>query len=387
MPEVQTIFQQYGQDYHKEHPIQPIQDKALRNIGDCRTARIGGHADQCDACGHLEISYNSCRNRHCPKCQTLLKEKWIDARKEDLLPVPYYHVVFSIPEELNQIVYQNQEEVYKLFFAAVASTLKELSVDKKYLGAQIGFTSIIHTWGQNLMYHPHIHVIVPAGGLTPSGHFISGKKKFFIPVKVLSRKFRGKFLAMLITHYETSQLNFYSSISEYADGQHFKTLLRCLYQKEWVVYCKKTFNGPGAVLEYLGRYTHRVCISNDRILKVADNLVTLKWKDYRDNKIKIMTITAHEFIRRFLLHVLPSGFQKIRHYGLLSNRNRSSKLRRCQKLAGNIATKAQFKDLCTHQIIKIITGKDITLCRRCHTGKLWTVRLFVGEGTSPPLHK
>lgn len=240
------------------------------------------------------------------------------------------------------------------------------------------------THGQNLMYHPHLHCVVPSGGLTTEGKFKTGKKKFFIPVKVLSRKFRGKFLAMIRKANDNNELSFYGGILEYSHDHRFQDLLDRVYRKEWVVYCKQPFNGPGAVIEYLGRYTHRVCISNNRILNVEGSNVTFKWKDYWDGKIKVMTVTAEEFIRRFLTHILPAGFMKIRYYGLLSNRNRGSKLKQCQRLAGYEHRKAQFKGLHAVEIIKILTGKDVTLCPCCKKGKLKTIRT-IAKGISPPL--
>ena len=385
MPEVQDIFERYGREYHRKHPMSSEQYKAMMDIINCRTAGLGGHVDECEECGYIQISYNSCRNRHCPKCQTFLKEKWIDARKEELLPVPYFHVVFTIPEELNMIAYQNQEKVYKILFDAVAGTLAELTADPEHLGAQIGFTSILHTWGQNLMHHPHIHCIVPSDGLTPEGKFKTGGKDFFIHVNILSRKFRGKFLWMLNKAYEAGVLKFYGSMLEYGHDQCFQNSLNSLRRKDWVVYCKETFNGPEAVIEYLGRYTHRVAISNNRILDIEDGHVTFKWKDYRDNKIKVMTITAQEFIRRFLMHILPSGFMKIRYYGLMSNRNRNTKLKQCRRAAGYEHSKAQFKGLHAAEIIKILTGKDVTVCPCCGEGKMRTRQIIAPMTMSPPL--
>jgi ribosomal protein L32 len=384
MPEVQQIFQLYGTDYHLKHPLLTAQYKAMASITNCRTDKLGGHAEECESCGHIKISYNSCRNRHCPKCQTYLKEKWIDARREELLPVPYFHVVFTIPEELNMIAYQNQAIVYKILFDTVSQTIMELAADHKYLGAQIGLIAILHTWGQNLMHHPHLHCLVPSGGLNPSGGFVVGRKKFFIPVKVLSRLFCKKFMAVLKAAYTKKQLKFYGSIAKYADGQSFRRLVNQLYLKEWVVFCKETYSGPGAVIEYLGRYTNRVCISNNRILGVENGKVTFKWYDYRDKKEKVMTLTADEFIRRFLMHILPSGFMKIRYYGLWSNRNRGTKLKQCQQAVGYINTKARFKELCAVEIIKIITGKDVTLCPSCKKGKLRTTKT-IAKGGAPPI--
>ena len=253
MPEAQDILEKYGLEYYQKHRMSEEQYKAMMNILKCRTAELGGHVDECEECGYTHVLYNSCRNRSCPKCQTLKKVKWIDARKEELLPVPYFHVVFTIPEELNMLAYQNQKIVYKILFDAVAGTLLELTADPKHLGAQIGFISILHTWGQNLMHHPHIHCVVPSGGLTPEGKFITGDGDFFIHVKVLSRKFRGKFLRLLEEAYSAGKLEFYGDMSEYGHDQFFQEYLNSLRRKDWVVYSKETFNGPEAVIEYLGR--------------------------------------------------------------------------------------------------------------------------------------
>ena len=266
MVELQDIFVAHGQAYRLNHSLWLNQLKAMSAIENCRTASLGGHIDACDTCEFIRISYNSCRNRHCPKCQTLNKERWIEARKDDLLNVGYFHVVFTIPDLLNPIAYQNQRVVYNILFRAAAETLTELSADKTYLGAQIGFTTILHTWGQNMMHHPHVHCIVPGGGLNASGQWVHSRKKFFIPVKVLSRKFRGKFLYYL----KQANLEFHGSISELQDPGKLQNLMSSLYQKEWIVYCKPPFKNAGCVVEYLGRYTHKVAISNNRILKFED---------------------------------------------------------------------------------------------------------------------
>jgi hypothetical protein len=384
MPEVQDVFQRYGLEYHRKHPMSPEQFKAMMAILKCRTSALGGHIDECPECGYTQVLYNSCRNRSCPKCQSLAKAKWIDARKEELILVPYFHVVFTIPEQLNMLAYQNQKTVYKILFDAVAGTILELTADPKHLGAQIGVISILHTWGQNLMHHPHVHCIVPSGGLTPEGKFIMGEKDFFIHVKVLSSKFKGKFLSLLGEAYKANKLEFYADMLEYEHDQHFQDFLDISRKKDWVAYSKETFNGPEAVIEYLGRYTHRIAISNNRILSIEGGNVTFKWKDYRDGKHKIMTLTAEEFIRRFLLHVLPTGFMKIRRYGILSNRNKSTKLKKCQIASKYVQSKAQFKDMSAVEIIKILTGKDITLCPSCREGKMKTIRAFAGTEISPP---
>ena len=256
MPELQDVFSQHGKTYQLNHRLLANHLKVMRAIGICRTSALGGHIDECDECGFIRISYNSCRNRHCPKCQTLNKERWIEARKDNLLNVGYFHIVFTIPDTLNPVAYQNQRVIYDILFKAAAETLSELCADKKYLGAQIGFTEILHTWGQNLLHHPHIHCIVPGGGLNSCGRWVNSKKKFFIPVKVLSRKFRGKFLYYL----KQAKLEFYGSISYLQDKGMFNDFISSLYQKEWIVYCKPPFKNAGYVVEYLGRYTHRVAI-------------------------------------------------------------------------------------------------------------------------------
>lgn len=367
MVELQDIFTAHGPAYRLGHSLCLDQLKVMRAIESCRTAALGGHVDACDSCDFQRISYNSCRNRHCPKCQTLQKERWIEARKADLLNVGYFHVVFTLPDGLNPVAYQNPRIVYDLLFKAAAETLSELAADPKYLGAHIGFTSILHTWGQNLMHHPHLHCIVPGGGLNASGEWVHSRKKFFIPVKVLSRKFRGKFLSFL----KQAKLEFFGSIANLQDQERFHELMSSLYQKEWVVYCKPPFQNAGCVVEYLGRYTHRVAISNNRILKLEDGAVTFKWRDYKDsNKQKEMQVTAEEFIRRFLIHVLPAGFTRIRHYGFLSPRNKTTKLKLCKKLTKTKISDTPKVKLSALELLEKLTGKDMTLCPCCGVGHL-----------------
>lgn len=369
MVEVQDIFIEYGEEYLNKHKLTLVQHKAMSAIRKCRTSHLGGHVDVCDSCGNTQISYNSCRNRHCPKCQTLSKERWIYNQKSNLLNVGYFHVVFTIPDTLNSIVYQNQRQLYTLLFKAVAETLSELSSDKKYLGAKLGFTSVLHTWGQNLMHHPHIHCIVPGGGLSSIGKWISSRKKFFIPVKVLSRKFRGKFLYYLKQLYFKNKLEFHGSQNHLSNEFEFEKLLSSTYSKEWIVYCKPPFKTAACVIEYLGRYTHRVAISNNRIINIENGNVTFNWRDYKDkSKCKLMTISADEFIRRFLIHILPSGFMKIRHYGLLGNRNKTTKLNICKQLTNTpILIREKIPAL---ELIQKITGRDLSKCPNCGSNKL-----------------
>ena len=304
--------------------------------------------DNCPECGYQRPSYNSCRNRHCPKCQTISKERWIDAQKGNLLNVGYFHVVFTVPQELTPWIYRNQRACYNLLFRCVAETIQELSADNKYLGAATGHTAVLHTWGQNLSFHPHIHCIVPGGGLTKLGRWLPSRKKFFLPVKVLSRKFRGKFLSLF---------------KQWFPGIEPSLLNEC-YHKEWIVYCKPPFKDAACVVEYLGRYTHRVAISNNRILRLENGQVSFKWRDYRDgSRWKVMTLSAEEFIRRFLMHILPTGFMKIRHYGFLSSRGKQKKLNICKIQTGTSLKKRET--LSTETLIQKILGRKPSQCPSC----------------------
>jgi hypothetical protein len=359
MPEVADIFREYGPPFRDTHNLPLNQLRVMHAIEICRTSALGGHIDQCEECGHIKISYNSCRNRHCPKCQFLKKEKWCEARKAELLPIPYFHVVFTIPDKLNPLALRNRKVVYSILFKAASQTLLECARRRM---REIGLSAILHTWGQNLMDHPHVHCIVTGGGLSSRG-WRSAKRRFLLPVKVLSRLFRGKFLFFLKRAYERDELVFPGAISGMKD--QFKASLSGLYAKGWVVYCKPPFNGPETVLEYLGRYTHRIAITNHRILSVDHGKVTFLWKDYADgNKIKTMTLDATEFIRRFLLHILPDGFVKIRHYGLLGNRNKRENLARCREILGVTAKATEREPWET--LLKRLTGIDIMECPYCH---------------------
>jgi hypothetical protein len=358
-PEVADIFRQYGPSYREIHKLPLNQLRTMHAIEICRTAELGGHIDECTHCGHVRISYNSCRNRHCPKCQFLRKEKWIKAREKDLLPIRYFHVVFTIPDILNPLVLRNQEAIYNILFKAAKETLLELS--KRF--GKIGFISILHTWGQNLMDHPHVHCIVTGGGLS-NNRWVSSRKKFFLPVKVMSRLFRGKFLFYLKKVHD--KLGFYGNISCLKEKDAFLSFLSQLYNKGWVVYCKPPFKGPETVIEYLGRYTHRIAITNHRIINMENGKVSFFWKDYADGgKTKIMTLDCFEFIRRFLLHVLPDGFVKIRYYGLLGNRNRKDDLILCRKALG-INAETEHTVQTWQELFLAVTGIDIMECPICH---------------------
>ena len=310
------------------------QVKVLNAITRCRTAALGGHRDQCDRCGHQTISYNSCRNRHCPKCQTNARDKWLRSRQQELLPVTYYHVVFSVPHGLVPLIWQNKRVLFALLFEASAATLLEVAADPKRLGAHIGFLSVLHTWGQTLQAHPHVHCVVPGGGLSPDHeHWIPSQQHFFLPVRVLSRVFRGKFIAGLRRLFQKRQLQFFGACQQLSDAKAFNTFLRTLFREDWIVYAKRPFGGPEHVLHYLARYTHRVAISNHRLLNVTDYDVTFRWKDYaHHSKSRAMTLTHEEFLRRFFQHVLPTGFPRIRYFGFLANRRRSLLLPLCRNL-------------------------------------------------------
>jgi hypothetical protein len=364
--EVADIFRRYGPSYREKHKLPLTHLRTMHAIEVCRTADVGGHVDECEECGHIKISYNSCRNRHCPKCQFLKKEKWVEARGKELLPIEYFHVVFTMPDELNPLALRNREVVYNILFKAASETLTELA--KKRLGVKAGFIAVLHTWGQNLMDHPHLHCIVSGGGLS-QGKWISSKRRFLFPVKVMSRLFRGKFLSFLKKAYERSGLQ--------AAEEDFTSSLRGLYAREWVVYSKPPFNGPENVLGYLGRYTHRIAITNHRVIGMEDGKVSFLWKDYADhNKQKVMTVDASEFIRRFLLHVLPDGFVKIRRYGFLSNRHRKECLEACRMLLGAKKPEPVPSETWQESLLRI-TGIDVTRCPLCE-GRMRRKELYRG---------
>jgi Putative transposase/Transposase zinc-binding domain len=334
------------------------QVKVLNAITRCRTAALGGHRDQCDRCGCQTISYNSCRNRHCPKCQTNARYKWLRSRQQELLPVTYYHVVFSVPHRLVSLIWQNKRALFDLLFEASAATLLEVAADPKRLGAHVGFLSVLHTWGQTLQAHPHLHCVVPGGGLSRDHErWIHSQQSFFLPVRVLSRVFRGKFIAGLKQLFHKRQLQFFGSCAPLSQAKEFNTFLRTLFREDWVVYAKPPFGGPEHVLHYLARYTHRVAISNHRLLNVTDHEVTFRWKDYAHHrKSRAMTLTHEAFLGRFFQHVLPTGFPRIRYFGFFANRSRRLLLPLCRKLlefspvlvSASAATSGHFCPRCQH---------------------------------------
>jgi hypothetical protein len=327
--EVADVVRVHGDDYRSAHRPSPAQERVLENIAICRTAVLGGHVDECDSgCGYSRISYNSCRDRHCPKCQGVQRAEWLDKRIERLLPVPYFHVVFTIPEELNPLALGNKEVVYKILFDAASKTLLQLARDPKHLGAQIGITAVLHTWSQRMLFRLHLHCVVTGGGLSADGTcWVAGNEDYLLPVLVLGKLFRGKFLAALEQAYKDGKLEFGGTTTELEDPIAWAGFRDSLYRKDWVVYAKPPFGGPEQVFRYLGRYTHRVAISNYRIIDFNDGKVTFTWRDYKDEgKKKLLILDAVEFLRRFLLHILPKGFVRIRHYGLCAGRNVDTKL-------------------------------------------------------------
>jgi hypothetical protein len=348
--EVADIFRRHGPAWRIANAghVSLGQLKVMSAIESCRTAALGGHVERCEDCAHVRIAYNSCRNRHCPKCQAIAAREWLADREAELLPVPYYHVVFTLPAAIGDTAHQNKAVIYGILFKAAAETLITIAADPKHLGARIGLTAVLHTWGSALTHHPHVHIIVPGGGISPDGQrWIACRPGFFLPVRVLSRLFRRLFLEQLSAAYLAGQLRFFGSQAALADHKAFKQHLTPLRRAEWVVYAKRPFGGPEAVLAYLSRYTHRVAIANSRLVAFNDAGVTFKWKDYRareQQRGKVMTLAIDEFIRRFLIHVLPSGFHRIRHYGLFANGGRADNIARARQLLNAAETQPQAHD-------------------------------------------
>ncbi len=370
--ELAGIFRQYGAAYREAHPLarQPL--RVMRAIEVCRTATLGAHVEECSHCRHIRISYNSCRNRNCPKCQNRERAKWLENRKADLLPVEYFHVVFTLPEQAARIAFHNQAVVYGILFRAAAETLLTIARDPKHLGAGIGLFAILHSWGQNLLYHPHLHCVVPGGGLSlDQQRWVNCRPGFFLPVRVLSRLFRRLFLAALDKSFRDGKLRFHGELEPLRDPVAFARYLAPLRQQEWVVYAKPPFGGPQQALEYLGRYTHRVAISNQRLLAVRNGEVTFQWKDYRSKdrqNSRVMTLAAEEFIRRFLLHTLPPGFQRIRHFGLLANRHRERRLALCRQLLTHPVAELLPEPARCRQLSQALASRPPLRCPNCGAG-------------------
>ena len=380
--EVADVFRRYGEAYRQQHgaSMSAGQRRVMTAIEVCRTAALGGHLERCDQCGYERNAFNSCRDRHCPKCQCLARAQWIEERQSELLQVPYFHIVFTVPEEIAAIAYQNKEVVYDILFQATAETLKTIAADPQHLGAEIGFFAVLHSWGQNLLFHPHLHCVVPGGGLSPDGQrWVSCRPTFFLPVKVLSRRFRRVFLEALQRAFDSGQLRFFNSLEPLREQHAFIQLLERWKDCEWVVYAKRPFAGPQQVLDYVGRYTHRVAISNNRLLDIENDQVRFQWKDYRsDGQIKTMTLSASEFIRRFLLHVLPEGFQRIRYYGFLGNRYRKQKLELCRRLLGTptlVEPANAAKDY--RDRYEELTGHSLYQCPQCKQGRMQVIEILL----------
>jgi hypothetical protein len=384
-PEVADVLREHAAAYTAGHGTSVDQRRVLADLVRCRTAALGGHVSRCDHCGHEEIAYNSCRNRHCPKCQGPAQARWLAAREAELLDAPYFHVVFTLPQEIGPLALQNPRLVYGLLFAAASQTLVTIAADPKHLGARIGFLCVLHTWGQNLLHHPHLHCLVPGGGLSPDQQrWVPARRRFLLPVAVLRRFFRGRCLHLLERAFQEGQLQFHGQLADLAEPSAWQRWLSPLRAKPWVVYAKPPFGGPQQVLRYLARYTHRVAIANRRILSVADGQVSFLWKDYRRGQgEQVMTLTAEEFIRRFLLHVLPHGFQRLRHYGLLANRAKREKIALCRRLlaeANALTVEPDSKLAPSHP-----DRTDGLLCPRCGHGRMRVIaRLAPAPSARPP---
>lgn len=382
--EVADVFRRYGESYRNSHEASmcTAQRRVMTAIEVCRTAALGGHLERCSECQHERNCFNSCRDRHCPKCQSLARAQWIEDRQAELLPVGYFHIVFTVPQEIAAIAFQNKELVLGILFRVTAETLRTIAADPKHLGAEIGFFAVLHSWGQNLQFHPHLHCVVPGGGLSSDvQRWISCRPDFFLPVRVLSKLFRRLFLLALQGAFDAGRLRFFHSLRPLADRVSFARYLAKSKRHRWVVYAKRPFAGPQQVLDYVGRYTHRVAISNNRLLDIEGGQVRFKWKDYRHgDQIKTMALDADEFIRRFLMHVLPSGFHRIRYYGFLGNRHRSEKLTKCRQLlkmgTTDCLANLHSSEKGYREHYEDLTGRSLRRCPRCGRGEMILVTIF-----------
>jgi Putative transposase/Transposase zinc-binding domain len=363
--EVADIFRHHGEAYRRLHDghLGRVERRVMSAIELCRTAELGGHIEGCRSCGTIRVAYNSCRNRHCPKCQGQACREWLAARQDELLPVSYFHVVFTLPAEIAAIAFQNKVAVYTILFKTTAETLRTIAADPRHLGAEIGLIAVLHSWGQNLHYHPHVHCILPGGGLSLDGRsWVSCRPGFFLPVRVLSRLFRRRFLEELRAAFDAHSLKFFGDIAGLTEPAAFARLLAKARRLDWVVYAKPPFGGPEQVLSYLGRYTHRVAIANSRLISMDGDRVAFRWRDYRHrSKMKVMTLDAHEFIRRFILHTLPDGFHRIRHYGFLANGHRAARLDLCRRLVA----RPQQDDIEPKAESTAVTAERLAAAHRC----------------------
>lgn len=371
--ELADVFKRHGEKYRAEHTLTPEQHKVMNAVINCRNAALGGHVEQCEQCEATKIAYNSCRNRHCPKCQSIRTARWLESRREELLPVQYFHLVFTLPHELNHLILYNKAALYNTLFQAAWETLNTLGQSPTRLNGQMGMIGILHTWGQNLSVHNHLHCIVPGGALTKMGRWRSSKRGYLFPVKVMSKLFRGFYISKLRALQKSGELKFPDTLP----SEQFSSLLDTLMEKAWVVYSKEPFGGPEKLLDYLGRYTHKIAISNHRILHCDDNSVTFQWRDYADgNQVKAMTLKPDEFIRRYLNHVLPKGFMRIRFFGILASACKKKKVEIVRSALSytisKLMTSAKATDIKT--IMQILTGVDISVCTACGKGKLRTIQ-------------
>ena len=376
-PDLAEIVRFHGSEVRRRYRLAAIQERALRAVETCRTAALGGHLERCDRCGATRAVYHSCRNRHCPRCQTLAQQRWLEARRDELLPIEYFHVVFTLPHQLNRLAQHHPRVIYNLLFRAAAETLQTFARDPKHLGGDLGITAILHTWGQNLSQHIHLHCVVTGGALASDGsRWIPARRGFLFPVRALSKVFRGKVLEGLERALDSEQL---------LPPEPGTDLLRSLRRRPWVVYAKPPFAGPEQVLAYLSRYTHRIAISNQRIVDFRDGTVRFRWRDYANgNRTQLMELSAVEFLRRFLLHVLPSGFVRIRYFGLLANRSRKVKLQRCRELHGKAPSPPEQPRETAEAMVHRLTGFDPCACPVCPGGTMRVVAKLQPGDPPPP---
>lgn len=383
--EVADVLRQGLRTYQITHKLSSRQLRILQDIQDCRTSALGGHVDACDQCGFIRISYNSCRNSHCPKCQSMAREEWVEKRCYELLPVKYFHFVFTLPSELHDLIRYNERLLYGPLFKLAWQSLQELVQDKRYVGVKTGMIAVLHTWGQNLHYHPHLHCLVPAGGLAANGKWIKSRKNYLVPVKALSALFRAKYICYLRQAHKQGILKLEGLCAKWSSYREMNRLLNALYQKSWVVYAKEPFAGPEKLIGYLGRYVKRIAISNDRIVSIdqENKRVAFRWRDYADeNRSKVMWLSFEEFIRRFLQHILPKRFSKVRYYGLFANRDKAKRLARCLKALGKRAKPKPVMTTWQERFYRL-TGIDPSRCPCCERGKMHIV-ILLPPSRAPP---